>query len=402
MGNIPDQTVICKCLSQLNISDDSFPIFNYRRKLTFVKAVKLLIDAQLSRRTDLQDISFALQANEKLQQAISLESISGSQVTRTLRALPLWELQRIWININERLQQRYPQQGVPGIGKLHILDSTVLTLPESAGKWAYCSKQSNGIKIHTKLVVADLNTVYPDQIVCSTRGVSDLEVALDLVVDPDAIHVMDRGYIKYTNYKHWLDHNLQFVARIQTRNKTVIVEEREVEEGTPVQRDADVIITFKDNDNQVVETRLRLVEYVDEKDRMYRVLTNVWDLAASQICEVYRHRWMIELFFKWMKQHMQLVHLYSYHPDAVWNQIFLTLIAYGLVMLVRKESETTEHLWVFLKLLRNYMDKTWEQFLIALNREPTKRSTGRKKKKKRGRPRKHPKEYETVMLIVPS
>ncbi|TDL51721.1 IS4 family transposase [Paenibacillus dendritiformis] len=400
MGNIPDQTVICKCLNLIQLSDDQFPIFNYRRKFTLVRAVKLLIDAQLNKRTDLEDICNALRANEQLQQAINLKSISASQLVRTLRALPLSVLQQLWIQVTQRLQQLYPKQGIPGIGKLSIVDSTILTLPDAAGKWAYCSKHSNGVKIHTKLVVCDPSTVYPENIVCSTRGVADKEVVLDLVIDKDAIHVLDRGYITYRHYKQWLDDNLRFVARIKKSNKTAIIREREVDEMTPVLRDTDVIVSYKDEKGLAIEAQLRLVEYADEKNRQYRVLTNVWDKSAAQICEIYRRRWMIELFFKWMKQHMSLVHLYSSHPEAVWNQIFLALIAHGLVMLVRKEADTTQTLWSFLKLLRAYMNKTWDQFLMALHRKPTKHSKGRRKKRKGGRTRKHPKQHKTVKVVV--
>ncbi|RJG14857.1 IS4 family transposase, partial [Paenibacillus thiaminolyticus] len=288
MGNIPDQTVICKCLNLIQLSDDEFPIFNYRRKFTLVRAIKLLIDAQLNKRTDLEDICNALRADEQLQQAINLKSISASQLVRTLRALPLPVLQQLWIQVTQRLQQLYPKQGIPGIGKLSIVDSTILTLPKVAGKWAYCSKKSNGVKIHTKLVVCDPSTVYPENIVCSTRGVGDKEVALDLVIDEDAIHVLDRGYINYRHYKQWLDHNLSFVARIQKSSKTAIICEREVDETTPVSRDADVIVSYKDEEGHVIEVQLRLVEYTDDKNRQYRVLTNVWDKSADQICEIYR------------------------------------------------------------------------------------------------------------------
>ncbi|MBG9793202.1 hypothetical protein ABD76_12135 [Paenibacillus dendritiformis] len=201
-------------------------------------------------------------------------------------------------------------------------------------------------------------------------------MVLDLVIDGDAIHVLDRGYITYRHYKQWLDHNLSFVARIQKSSKTAIICEREVDETTPVLRDADVIVSYKDEEGQVIEVQLRLVEYTDEKNRQYRVLTNVWDKSAAQFCEIYQCRWMIELFFKWMRKQMSLVHLYSSHPAAVWNQIFLALIAYDLVMLVRKEAETTQTLWSFVKLLRAYMNKTWDQFLMALHRKPTKALEG--------------------------
>lgn len=251
-----------------------------------------------------------------------------------------------------------------------------------------------------KLVIADPDTVYPDNIICSTRGVADSEVAMDLVIDKEAIHVLDRGYIVYRYYKYWLDHHLSFVARIQKNSKTLIICEREVDENTPVLRDADVMVNYKDEDKQIIEIRLRLVEYTDEKGRLYRVLTNVWEKTAEQICEIYHHRWLIEIFFKWMKQHVSLVHLHSSHEGAVWNQIFLALIGYALVLLLRKEAETTLAAWPFLKLLRCYMTQDWERFLLELRREPKKFSKGRRKKGKMGRPRKHPKKYTTVKKIV--
>ena len=400
MGNIPNQTVICKCLDLLPLSDEAFPIFNYRRRVKLVKAIKLLIDAQLNQRADLDEISHSLRANTELQQAIGLEEISSSQVVRTLKILPLEVLQSVWLMLTQRLQHLYPEKGLPGLGKLHLIDSTVLSLPEMAGKWAYCSSESNGVKVHMKLVIADTDTVYPDNVICSTRGVADSEVAMDLVMDEAAIHVLDRGYIVYRHYKYWLDHHLYFVARIQKNSKTLIICEREVDENTPVLRDADVIVSYKDEDKQIIEVRLRLVEYIDEKGRLYRVLTNVWEKTAEQICKIYHHRWLIEIFFKWMKQHVSLVHLHSSHEGAVWNQIFLALIGYALVLLLRKEAQTPLAAWPFLKLLRCYMTQAWEKFLLELHREPKKFSKGRRKKGKMGRPRKHPKKYTTVKKIV--
>src|SRR5690606_32671738 len=215
MGNVPDQTVICKCLNSLPVADEDFPLFNYRRKFTLAKAVKLLIAAQLNQHNNLEEIHHHLRATPALQEAIGLSSISASQIVRTLGQLPLDELQALWIKLHQRIQQAYPPQSIAGLGKLRILDSTVLSLPEVAGKWAYCSRTSNGVKIHTSLVIASSEVMYPNQMICSTRGVADSEVALELIVDPEAIHVIDRGYIVYHHYKHWVDHRIRFVARIQ-------------------------------------------------------------------------------------------------------------------------------------------------------------------------------------------
>lgn len=396
MGTIPDQSVICKCLDLLPLSDEAFPLFNHRRRFTLAKAVKLLVEAQLHQRADLDEISHALRASPELQQAVGLESISSSQVVRTLESLPLEVLQRVWLSLTLQIMQLCPEQGVPGLGKLHLIDSTGLSLPEFAGKWAYCSKQSNGVKIHLKLVIADSDTVYPSQVICSTRGVADSEVALDLVIDEEAIHVLDRGYRVYRFYETWLKQGLRFVARIQQNSRTFVLCEREVDSHTSVLRDADVLVSFKNAEKQLIEVRLRLVEYTDEKGRLYRVLTNVWDKTAEQISEIYHHRWLIEIFFKWMKQHVSLVHLYSSQENAVWNQIFLALIAYALVLLLRKEADATQPPWPFLKLLRCYMNQAWDRFLQELRRKPEKFSKGRRKKGRRGRPQVKPKEYKTV------
>lgn len=290
MGNIPDDSVICKCLNFIDIKDDEF-LFDYRRpKLKLSRLIKLHLDAQLNRRTDLRNISDALRSNLKLQEVLDLESISHSQVNRATNDMPLEVTQALFLLVNSRLQKALgPSTGIPEIGKLRIVDSTQLALPEIAGKWAQFRGQSNAVKIHTQVVVNDLDTLYPDKIICSSRGVSDHEVALDLVVDDDAIHVLDRGYIVYAHYKQWSERDIRFVARIQKKNKTTIHFERDVEKVRGVLRDADVTVTYKE-EGRDVEVPLRLVEFTDDKDRFYRVLTNVWDLSSEKICEIYRHR----------------------------------------------------------------------------------------------------------------
>jgi hypothetical protein len=287
------------------------------------------------------------------------------------------------------------------LGRLHIIDSTSISLPEVAGKWAYVSKNKNAVKMHTRLVVADRNTVYPDKIIASTAGVadSDSEVVLELVTDSDAIYVFDRGYIVYGNYKTWVEQSLRFVARIQTRSKTAILMERDVPNGSPVLRDADVRISFK-KEGETFETELRLVEFLDEKGRMYRLLTNVCDLTADQISEVYRHRWMIELFFKWIKGHLKLVKLYSCDREAVWSQMYFALTAFALIRWIKLQTGAKQTAWDILKYVRNYASKTWQEFVDALFRPPGRTSKGRRKKPKVGRPRKHPEKKKVARVIA--
>ena len=142
------------------------------------------------------------------------------------------------------------------------------------------------------------------------------------------------------------------------------------------------------------------MEYKDDEGKVYRVVTNRWDISAFEVSEIYRYRWKIELFFKWMKQHLKVVNLHNHKPEAVWNQIYLAMIAYGLSELIRIETQTGKSNWDIVKLLRIYWHDTWERFLSALHRKPSRTSKGRQKKAKRGRPRKHPKKLKAVQFIL--
>lgn len=402
MGSIPNDSVISKCLSLIQASDQRDCILDYRtQKFTTAKLIKLMIEAQLKQFATYNAIVTHLRASESVQQTVDLTDISRSQLSRKLRVVPYEICQELFLQAVETLRMAHQDAaGISGIGPLRIIDSTEISLPAIAGQWAYCSSTKNAVKMHTRLVVASDNTVFPDRIIASTADVADSEVVKELVVDADAIYVMDRGYIVYRNYQSWVEADIGFVARIQKRNKTTIVQEHPVAESGNILRDAEVTVSFTDEERQAVEVALRLVEFMDDKGRLYRVLTNVRNRTAEQISEIYRCRWMVELFFKWIKQHLKFAKLYSVEPEAVWTQMYLALTAYALVLLVKLETGSTKTPWQVLELLREYMEKSWQAFLDELFRAPTRTSKGRQKKKKKGRPRKHPVKRKGARLIV--
>jgi hypothetical protein len=283
--------------------------------------VKLMIGAQLKQHGSYMDITEHLRSSSVLQAYLGLPSISESQLSRKLRTLPHTLCQRLFLSAVSKLQElTRDSRGIPGLGRLRIIDSTELALPEIAGRWAYCSKHKNAVTMHTRLVVTAPDTAYPERIIASTADVADSEVVMELVVDDDAIHVMDRGYIVYGHFAQWTEQHKRFVVRIQQRNKVEILHERPAPKGSKVLRDADVAIRFQRN-GEMQKVELRLVEFTDEKGKLYRLLTNVYDHTAEQICEIYRHRWMIELFFKWIKGHLKLVKLYTLfiNPAQHWK-----------------------------------------------------------------------------------
>jgi len=143
MGNIPNNAVICKCLNLLDLHVDyRCPFSDYRaRKLNVVNFIQLLVEAVLNQRGSLDEISEHLRSSHTLQQILGLDSISPSQLSRKLRALPSFLLQELFLHLAGKLQQRTKdRKGIGKLGRLKLIDSTALTLPEIAGQWAYLSR----------------------------------------------------------------------------------------------------------------------------------------------------------------------------------------------------------------------------------------------------------------------
>jgi hypothetical protein len=403
MGNIPKHTILRQCFHWLNVKyRDLFA--DYRvDKLTTGKAIFLFVEAALASRKSTDGIAAHLKAKKWLQEWLDLESISGSALYRKLEVLPLDLLKDVLQTIYKAIALHYDQKdGIARLGKLSIIDSSEIRLPKVYGTWAYTSSNKNAVKMHTNLLVGDAESVCPEHIILSTADVSDQAVVLDLMTESTNTYVYDRGYINYSNFRRWEKTGTRFVARLKANNKCKLLAKRTLTEPTPVTLDADVELI----DPQSKEAfQLRLVEYtyIDNKSKRQkkiRVVTNRWDITAKEVSEIYRYRWKIELFFKWMKQHVNLKKLYNHKTSAVWNQIYLTLIAYALCELIRLTIKPEKTRWFVLRHLLLYADQSVEDWLEAMNAQPTRMSKGRRRKKKLGRPRKHPKVMKPSYIII--
>lgn len=398
VGNsIPNKFVFKKCFDELNVEKFRCPFKDHgAKKLLSGQTIVLMIEAQLQQRESLDDIAENLQSKEELQQYLNLESVHGSTIYRKLEKLPRDYLKSLYLQIVSHISSRHRKKlNLLDLGVLHIIDSSEVKLPNRA-KWAYHQRHKNGVKAHTLLSVYDEETTLARNVITSTSAVSDQEAAIYLMNEDEGTYVFDRGYINYHHYHQWVKSSKNFVARVKASSKFKILNEQSFEEGSTISRDAEVQVKDPQTDEYFT---LRLVEYLDDEKRTYRVVTNRWDLKAPDIAEIYRLRWRIELFFKWMKQHLQVKKWFNTKPEAVWNQLYIILIAYALCEWIKLLTDTSKTLWQILKKLRHYWFQSWSDFIEALNRQSTRTSKGRIKKRKRGRPRKHPIKYKAVKII---
>ncbi|SDE79201.1 Transposase DDE domain-containing protein [Fontibacillus panacisegetis] len=277
MDNNTNLSVICQCLQMLNISPSRDGDLDYRARKLFVgSSLLLFIEAQLQQRESYAEMSEHLGANEDFQAMLGgLESISPSQLSRKMKKLPIENLHLVFMQVTRQIQQLAASK--PGIttkiGKLKILDSTQITLPAILSKWAYCSASNHGVKMHTSLLVVDAKTMYPDQIIASTKDVADHEVVQNFTVDKEVTYVMDRGYQVHKHFQTWVKQGIKFVARVKDNTRLTIIKERNLPKRGGFIRDADVTLPGQ-------QIKLRLIEFQDQQGRLYRLVTSRLDLSA--------------------------------------------------------------------------------------------------------------------------
>jgi hypothetical protein len=328
----------------------------------------------------LRTIESAIRSDQEYQTEFQINSIDKSQLSRRINDLPVEVTQALFAAVVCAIREQTPSRDKGG-GKLTlaVVDSTSLRMPPVLGDWAYVTEKQTSVKVHTRLMVIDKKTAYPDEIVPSTGNVSDYIGSDSLVVDPNVLYVMDRGYVCYKRMQKWATHDIDFVIRLGDHHYAEVVEERHIPENSHrIVRDAMVLLGNQPKTR--MNTPLRLIEFHDDEGRFYRLATTRQDLSAEEIMDVYRHRWLIELFFKWLKQHLKFAKLYSLQPNAVWNHIYLALVAYGLSYLVKQKLGTRHSTWEVLRLIRLYAIKRWTDLLREVHREPSKLSTGKRKK----------------------
>jgi hypothetical protein len=364
--------LMCQCLSLLPTEDFDCPLIDYGKKLSTKALLKIFVAAQLDRWSSYSHIEEKLRAYPKLQKELNIKSISGSQLCRRINDLPTEMVQKVFVKVVSQIRQI--THGFDGISKeigpLNIVDSTEIRLPENLCDWAFISKGHNAVKMHTRLVVVSKDIVFPDKIVPSTGTVSDFESADFLIEEDDATYVMDRGYPSRKNLMAWQEKNISFVVRI-TKNLVLYTQEEYEPSHPSVKKDAKVLYGIS-------KVPVRYIEFVDEKDRTYRILTTRFDLTGQQILEIYKNRWLIELFFKWIKGHLKYTQIWSTKPQGIWNQMFLALIAFGVSLIVKLQTRSSKTPWVFFRILRTYLFLPGKKMLRELSRK-VKKSKGRQK-----------------------
>ena len=231
---------------------------------------------------------------------------------------------------------------------LYALDSTTIDLCLSLFPWARFRKNKAAVKMHTLL---DLHGNIPTFISITDGKVHDVNVLDEILPEPGAFYVTDRGYLDFERLYGFTASGAFFVLR--TKSNVILQRRysRAVDKATGVRSDHTVILTAI-NSAQVYPDPLRRVSYLDVETRQrFKFLTNNFVLPALTIAQIYKARWQVELFFKWIKQHLRIKAFYGTSENAVKTQIWIAVSVYVLVAIVRKRLGLHASLYQILQIL---------------------------------------------------
>jgi len=307
--------------------------------------------AQLTFRESLRDIEVCLRSIRSklyhmgIRSTIARNTLANANRNRDWRIYA--DVAQILINIARRLYQN-EKFGIELKETVYALDSTTIDLCLSLFPWAQFRKYNGAVKMHTLL---DLRGNIPSMIWITDGKVHDLNILDELIPEPGAFYIMDRAYIDFLRL-----HNLHlcsafFVTRAKKNLQYRRIYSQPIDKATGLRCDQIIRLTGPKS-SQYYPEKLRRISFFDiDTSIRYTFLTNNFSLPALIITILYKNRWQIELFFKWIKQHLRIKKFYGYSMNAVKTQLCIAISVYVLVSILKKRLKLEASLYTILQIL---------------------------------------------------
>lgn len=331
----------------VNHYDGDYKVGSYKCAEQF----RVMAFAQLTYRHSLREVEACLRAvKSKLYHIGIHSSISHSNLAHANNQRD-W---RIYADFAQVLVQRAKSLyldddlGLDLDATVYALDATTIDLCLSLFPWAKFRRTKGAVKLHTLL---NLQGDIPEYILISDGKLHDVNVLDHLLPMPGAYYVMDRGYLDFERLYVLHQAKSFFVTRSKRNFNFSRRYSHPVDKSTGVQCDQTVVLETYYSHQGYPEPLRRIRYYDAEGDKRLVFLTNDFALPAPTICALYKSRWRVELFFKWIKQHLRIKTFYGTSENAVKSQIWIAVSTYLLVTIVKKELSLTLPLYTILQIL---------------------------------------------------
>ena len=315
------------------------------RKFSYWSQLVAMIYAQLGGKKSLRDLVFSLGRHPKKLYHLGLGPIKRSTLADANEQRPACIFAQTSFHLLHRFQAELSRQS-GSKHRVNILDATYVPVCHSLFPWADFMPGKSAVKLHFLL---DAQAVTPEDLQVTSGQVHELEVARTLDFAPGDLLLLDRGYVDFAWLYSLQQDNVDFVTRLPGHIRYRVLQENPVPADSPVLAEQIIQLSTVYSRKHYPET-LRLVHYRDPETGKESVfLTNRQDLPALAVADLYRQRWQIETFFRWIKQDLKIKAFYGTSENAVLIQIWTALIAYLLLLWIKLRSRLG---WSILELTR--------------------------------------------------
>ncbi len=307
---------------------------------------------QLTHRESLSDTIMCLKANTGKMYHLGIgEVVAKSTLTKANenRSYKIYEdLTMLLIKEAKQLYVDEDDLEVALKGNVFAIDSTTIDLCLSTFYWATFRSTKGGIKLHTQI---DLKTSIPEFIYFSNASNHDVNVLDEITFEANSFYIMDRGYVDYKRLYKIHMCSAFFVTRTKDNMNYRRLYSRPKNQFKGVYYDQIILLNNFYASIDYSE-KLRIIKFKDdETGKIFIFLTNNFQLKATEIAQLYKHRWKIELFFKWIKQHLKIKSFWGHSENAVKTQVWIAISVYVLVAIAKKRFMLKQSLYEILQIL---------------------------------------------------
>jgi hypothetical protein len=307
---------------------------------------------QLTHRESLSDTILCLRANAGklyhlgIGQAIAKSTLSNANESRDSRIFE--EMAMILIEEAKSLYLNESHLEVELKNNVFAIDATIIDVCLSAFSWAKFRTTKGGVKVHVQL---DLKTAIPEFIQITPASVHEVNILDNIIFQPDSFYVVDRGYTDFGRLYNIHKAKAFFITRAKDNFNFSRVSSVAVKKKTGVMCDQTIRLNgfYALRDFPYRMRRIKL--YDAENDRVLVFLSNNFELKATEIAQLYKHRWKIELFFKWIKQHLKTKSFWGRSENAVKIQIWIAISVYVLVAIAKKKYQLKQSLYEIIQVV---------------------------------------------------
>ena len=314
----------------------------YSKKLSCWQQFTCLLFAQATGKDSLRDVETGLKIHSQRWYHLGLETVAKSTLADANRERPVEIYQKLFYELLSRCKEFSNEKEFHFDQPVYLLDGSVISLCLSLFPWAKFGQTKGGLKLHCLL---SLERQIPEIVVLTERKLHELEMAgeIDLKRFSDSWFIFDRGYTKYSWWKSLNDNRIKFVTRTKTDTNYFVLgqlKEAADENANGVLKDEKIAL-FSEVGLKEYPEDLRLVTYRDPiTKKIYKFITNDFDQEAQVIADLYKARWDIESFFRWIKQNLKIKSFLGTSKNAVMTQIWVALIYLLIVYYIKHQTNT--------------------------------------------------------------